>query len=301
MQHLQLIIIALLLFPLHKASAQELNATVEINTQKIQGTNKDVFNNLKTTLGQFINERQWTSLNFKNNERIKCTFSIIVNKYDEGNGSMTCEAYIQSSRPVYNSTYTSPTVSIHDANFNFDFREYDQLEFRDDQIDKNLTALIAYYAYLIIGIDMDTMAPQGGTDILQKAMDVVNNAQNMNTKGWKAMEDESNRYGIINDYLNNGLQPFRQLQYDYHRKGLDQMTANSDQAREAITKSLSLLEKTYSTKSRSALPRLFTEYKRDELVSIYQGKDTSAKKQKIYDILVKVNASQSNYWKKLLN
>ena len=241
------------------------------------------------------------SLNFKNNERIKCTFSIIVNKYDEGNGSMTCEAYIQSSRPVYNSTYTSPTVSIHDANFNFDFREYDQLEFRDDQIDKNLTALIAYYAYLIIGIDMDTMAPQGGTDILQKAMDVVNNAQNMNTKGWKAMEDESNRYGIINDYLNNGLQPFRQLQYDYHRKGLDQMTANSDQAREAITKSLSLLEKTYSTKSRSALPRLFTEYKRDELVSIYQGKDTSAKKQKIYDILVKVNASQSNYWKKLLN
>lgn len=301
MRNLQLIIVTLLLLPLCRTSAQELNATVEVNTQKIQGTNKSIFDNLKSTLTQFINERQWTSQQFEDNERIKCTFSIIVNKYDEGSGSMTCEAYIQSSRPVYNATYTTPTVSIHDANFNFEFREYDQLEFRDDQVDNNLTALVAYYAYLIIGVDMDTMSPEGGTDILQKAMDVANNAQNINTKGWKAMEDESNRYGIINDYMNSGLQTFRQLQYDYHRKGLDQMVANSDQARETISKSMELLEKTYSTKSRSALPRLFTEYKRDELVGIYQGKDTSAKKQKVYDILVKVNASQSNYWKKLLN
>ena len=301
MRYLRLIVLSLLLFSMQSISAQELNATVDINTQKIQGTNKDVFDDLKSTLTHFINERQWTSLKLKNNERIKCAFSIIVNKYDEGNGSMTCEAYIQSSRPVFNSTYTTATLSIHDANFNFDFREHDQLEFRDDQIDNNLTALIAYYAYLIIGVDMDTMAPKGGTEFLQKAMDVVNNAQNMNTKGWKAMEDENNRYGIVNDYLNDGLQSFRQLQYDYHRKGLDQMTSNSDQARETITKSMSLLEKTYSTKSRSALPRLFSEYKRDELVGIYQGKETSAKKQKVYDILTKVNASQSNYWKKLLN
>lgn len=301
MRYLRLIVLSLLLFPMQNVSAQELNATVDINTQKIQGTNKNVFDDLKSTLTHFINERQWTSLKFKNNERIKCAFSIIVNKYDEGNGSMTCEAYIQSSRPVFNSTYTTPTLSIHDTNFNFDFREHDQLEFREDQIDNNLTALIAYYAYLIIGIDMDTMAPQGGTEFLQKAMDVVNNAQNMNTKGWKAMEDDNNRYGIVNDYLNDGLQSFRQLQYDYHRKGLDQMTSNSDQARETITKSMSLLEKTYSTKSRSALPQLFSEYKRDELVGIYQGKETSAKKQKVYDILTKVNASQSNYWKKLLN
>ena len=224
----------------------------------------------------------------------------MVNKYSEDNGLMTCEAYIQSSRPVYNSAYSTTALSIHDVNFNFEYHEFDQLEFRNDQIDNNLTALVAYYVYLIIGVDLDTMSPQGGTDILKQAFDVANNAQSLNAKGWKAFDDESNRFGIINDYLDASMQPFRQLQYDYHRKGLDAMAENSDEARQAITTSLDLLKQAHANKSMSALPRLFSEYKRDELVGIYQGKETSAKKQPVYDTMVAINASQSSYWRKIL-
>lgn len=273
---------------------------MDINTQHVEGTNKAVFDNLKTTLLQFINDRQWTGLQFAANERIRCSFSIIVNKYDESSNLMTCEAYIQSSRPVFNSSYTTTALSIHDVNFNFTFREFDQLEFRDDQVDNALTALIAYYAYLIIGVDLDTMAPEGGTDVLKLALDVANNAQTLNTKGWKAYDDDKNRFGIINDYLDGSMQSFRQLQYDYHRRGLDTMADGSDEGRSAITTAMALLKKAHTDKVRSALPGLFTEWKRDELVSIYQGKETSAKKQGVYDILVAVNASLSSYWKKIL-
>lgn len=300
MRYFRLTFTLLLLLIAFSARSQELNATVDINTQHVQGTNKAVFDNLKTTLTQFVNDRHWTGLQYSPNERIKCAFSIVVNKYSEDNGEMTCEAYIQSSRPVYNSSYSTTTLSIHDANFNFQFHEFDQLDFRNDQVDNNLTALFAYYAYLIIGVDLDTMSPQGGTDVLKLALDVANNAQTLNTKGWKAFDDESNRFGIINDYLDGSMQPFRQLQYDYHRKGLDAMAANSDEARGSITKSLDLLKKAHANKSMSALPRLFSEYKRDELVGIYQGKETSAQKQPIYDMLIAINASQSSFWKKIL-
>ena len=299
MKKLMLIISLMMLMQLPLV-AQELNATVEINTEHVQGTNKSVFDNLKASLTQFINERHWTGAQYELNERIKCSFNIIVNKYNESNGLMTCEAYIQSSRPVFNSSYITTTLSIHDTDFNFEFQEFDQLEFRDDQVDNNLTALIAYYAYLIIGIDMDTMSPEGGTDVLEKAVVLVNNAQNLNAKGWKAFDKDNNRYGIINDYMAEALKPFRQLQYDYHRKGLDNMAKGPDQAREEITASMDQLEKAYFAKTRSALPKLFTEYKRDELVGIYQGKETTAKKQKMGDLLKKINASQSAYWKKML-
>lgn len=280
--------------------AQELDVTINLNTQQIEGTKTSVFESLRNSMMQFLNERNWTGQQYANNERIKCTFSINVNKFSEESGLFTCEAYIQSSRPVFNSTYMTTTLSLRDKDFNFEFHEYDQLEFRDDQIDNALTALMAYYAYLIIGIDLDTMSPLGGTEILQKAMTVANNAQSLNVKGWKAFDDVKNRFGIINDYLDGSMEPFRQMQYIYHRKGLDQMVSSSDEARAAITEAIGLLKTAKSNKSLSSLPQLFSEYKRDELVGIYNKQETSAKKQDIYDFLVKLNAAQSSYWKKIL-
>ena len=300
MQHLRIFLIVCLAWLCGSATAQELNATIDINTQHIQGTNKNVFDNLKTTLTGFMNERHWTDLKYDVNERIKCSISIVVNKYNEDTGLMTCDAYIQGNRPVFNSTYTTTLFIIHDANFNFTYHEFDQLDFRIDQIDNDLTALLAYYAYLIIGFDLDTMAPSGGSDVLQMAYDVANNAQNLNSKGWKAFEDNSNRFGIINDCLEAGMKQFRELQYVYHREGLDQMAENPEKGREAITKAIELLGKAYQAKSRSALPRLFSEYKRNEIVGIYKGQETSAKKQAVFDILTKINASQSEYWKQLM-
>lgn len=280
--------------------AQELNATVEINTSRVDGTNKAVFDELKPAITSFLNERRWTNQQYQPNERIKCGLTIIVNKYNDDTGLASCEAYINAQRPVYGSTYNTVTISRKDKNFDFNYHQFDQLNFSDDNIDNTLTALLAYYAYLIIGIDMDTMAPLGGTEILNKAMTVVNNSQSLNIKGWKSFDDNSNRFGILNDYLEEMFQPFRQMQYKYHREGLDVMTENTDRARNAITESLNLLKEARDNKPLSTWPQLFTEYKRDELVGIYHGQSTESVKQPIYDLLVKLNASQSAYWKELL-
>ena len=162
-----------------------------------------------------------------------------------------------------------------------------------------VTAVIAYYAYLIIGMDMDTMAPLGGSDILQMAMDVANNSQNLGYAGWKAFENDRNRFAIINDYLDGAMEPLRQLEYKYHRLGLDRMTENTDTARMAITESIEMLKQARDQKSMSALPVIFTDIKRDELVSIYSGKGTAEEREKVYNIVFAINASQSNYWEKL--
>lgn len=295
-------IVAIVLAMLHveHLAAQELNATIEVNTSRIDGTNKAVFDNLKENITAFLNERQWTNLQFNNNERIKCGITIILNKYNSDTGLASGEAYINVQRPVYGSTYNTVTFSRKDKDFSFYYHEFDQLEFNDDNIQNSLTALLAYYAYLIIGIDLDTMAPLGGSDILDKAMAVVNNSQNLNAAGWKPFDDSSNRFAIINDYLEEMFAPFRQLQYKYHREGLDIMTENPDRARTAITECFTLLKEARENKPLSPWPQLFTEYKRDELVGIYRGQGTESNKQPIYDLLVKLNASQSAYWKQLL-
>lgn len=281
--------------------AQELNATVDINTQKIEGTNKSIFENLKKTLTEFINDRQWTDYTYQPNERIKCSFNIIVNKYTEANGLFECEAYVQSTRPVYNSAYTTTAFQQHDKKFNFNFQEFDQLNFDDEHITNTLTALIAYYCYMIIGVDMDTMAPLGGKELLQKAMNIADNAQNMEVAGWKALEDLSNRYGIINDLISEGMIPLRQLQYDYYRKGLDQMAANPESARNTILETVvKQLRTAHSNKPLSKLPQYWTETKRDELVGIFRGQGTQQEKQKLHELLVTINAAQSTFWKDIL-
>lgn len=282
------------------ASAQELNCNVELNTSRIDGTNKAVFDNLKEAITTFMNDRRWTNMQFNNNERIKCTLTIIVNKYNSDNGMAACEAYVSAQRPVYGSTYNTVTINRKDKEFNFEYHEFDQLDFNEDNIENSLTALLAYYAYLIIGIDMDTMAPLGGSEILDRAMTVVNNSQSLSAKGWKSFDDASNRFGILNDYLDEKFAPFRQLQYKYHREGLDQMTENPDLARNAITESINLLKAARDGKPISTWPLTFTEYKRDELVGIYRGQGSEQVKQPIYELLNKINASQSAYWKQIL-
>ena len=150
-------------------SAQELDARVTINHQQVQGTSTSVFETLKTTLEQFLNERQWTNMQFKKNERIGCNFAITVKKYSPSENSFQCTLNVQSNRPVYGATYTTTTFAFNDVNFNFNYQEYDQIDFRPDVIDNNLTATLAYYVYLIIGTDMDAMSPLGGTEYLQTA------------------------------------------------------------------------------------------------------------------------------------
>ena len=282
------------------AYSQELQARVTINHNQIQGTDASVFENLQQTLEQFINERQWTNLQFQRNERIACNFNITVTKYDKDNNLFTCNALIQANRPVYNSSYTSILYNNRDDDFNFEFAQFDQLEFNEEMIDNQLTALIAYYAYLIIGLDLDSFSPMGGDDVLQRCMNLTNNAQNLSFTGWKSFDSSRNRFAIINDYLDGAMQSFRQLQYDYYRNGLDEMANNVERGRTNVTTALETqLKKCHEDRPLSLLPQIWTDYKKDELANIYKGKGTQKEKETVYDILFSINASQNNTWEKI--
>ena len=280
--------------------AQELQAKITINHNQIQGTDASVFENLQQTLEQFVNEQQWTTLQFQKNERIVCNFNITVTKYDQSENIFTANALIQANRPVYNSSYTTTLYNNRDNDFNFSFAQFDQLNFNEEQIDNQLTALFAYYAYLIIGLDLDSFAPMGGEDILQRCLNLANNAQNLDYPGWKAFDNDRNRFAIINDYLEGSMKPFRQLQYDYYRKGLDEMANNVERGRTEITTALENdLKKAHEDRPLSMLPQIWTDYKKDELANIYKGKGTQKEKEKVYDILFSINASQNNSWEKI--
>ena len=280
--------------------AQELMAKVTINHNQIQGTDASVFENLQQTLEQFINDRQWTNLQFQKNERIVCNFNITVTKYDAASNLFTCTALIQANRPVFNASYTPTLYNNKDGDFNFEFAQFDQLNFNEEQIDNQLTALIAYYAYLIIGLDLDSFSPMGGEDILQRCLNLVNNAQNLNFTGWKAFDNDRNRFAFINDYMEGAMKPFRQLQYDYYRSGLDEMATNAERGRTNITTTIeNNLKKVHEDKPLSLLPQIWTDYKKDELSNIYKGKGTQKEKQSVYEILFAINASQSNAWDKI--
>lgn len=293
-------ILFLLVFIANSATAQELNAKVTINHNQIQGTDASVFENLQQTLEQFINDKQWTNLQFQKNERIQCNFNITVTKYDQSSNLFTCTALIQANRPVYNSAYNTTLYNNQDADFNFEFAQFDQLTFNDETVDNQLTALIAYYAYLIIGLDLDSFAPMGGEDVLQRCMNLANNAQNLNFAGWKAFDNDRNRFAIINDYLDGAMSPFRQLQYDYYRTGLDEMANNVERGRTNITTALENdLKKCHDDRPMSLLPQIWTDYKKDELANIYKGHGTQKEKESVYEILFGINASQNATWDKI--
>lgn len=281
-------------------NAQELQVKVNVNHSQIQGTDASIFENLQQTIEQFMNERSWTDLQFLKNERIQCNLNITVNKYQRNENSFECTALIQANRPVYNSAYNSTLYNNKDANFDFDFQQFDQLNFAEENIDNQLTALLAYYAMLIIGLDLDSFSPMGGTDVLQRCLLLVNNAQNLGFTGWKSFEDNKNRFAVINDYLDEAMKPFRQLQYDYYRKGLDEMANNAERGRTEISAALENdLKAAHEDKPLSLLPQIWTDFKKDELANIYKGKGTQKEKQRIYDLLMGINASQSNSWEQI--
>lgn len=277
--------------------AQELDAKVVVNHSKIQGTNTSVFTTLQEAMTEFINSRKWSNAQYTTRERIACSFNLVVNEYND-DGRFGCSLMVQANRPVYNSSYNTTVFNFNDNAVDFNYIEHDKLEFSDDIIDNNLTAVLAYYVYLIIGLDMDTFAPKGGTGLLQKAENVVNNAQMLGEDGWKAFGDSKNRHALVNDYMNGAMEPYRQLIYDYHRKGLDEMAQNAERGRSNITTSLTLLEKTKQDKPMSVLPQLFTEIKKDELLNIY-SKGTTKEKEEVIRILSFVNPSLTSDWEKI--
>lgn len=281
------------------AQGQELNARVNINRSQVSNTKGEVFDALQKTMADFLNNHKWTELTFRDNEKIQCTFNLTVSTYSDTDNSFVCSLLLSSTRPVYGSSYTTTGYSVKDPQFTFTFKEHDQLEFNINNIDNNLVALLAYYAYVIIGMDMDTMAPKGGTPYLQTAEQIVQAGQALDFPGWKAFDDSKNRFGLLNDYMDGAMESMRQFEYVYHRKGLDRMATAPDSARAVIAEGLELLREAHQAKTMSQVPQLFTEYKREELLNIFADKGTKEEREKAYEILFAIDASQNESWKKL--
>ncbi len=280
-------------------NAQELEARVTINHSQVETTRTEVFDALQTKLTDFLNNHKWTEIPFRENEKIQCNFNITVNTYKQDENVLECTLLMNSIRPVYGSTYNTVAYSVNDKEFTFEFNEFDQLEYQENQVDNNLVALLAYYAYMIIGMDLDTMAPMGGTDCFHVAQDIAIAGESMGFPGWKTFGDSGNRYGLLNDYMDGALECMREFNYIYHRKGLDRMTEVPDSARATITDALELLHEANTAKNLTRVAQLFTEYKRDELVNIYEKKGTREEKDKAYEILFAIDASQQNTWEKI--
>ena len=296
------IFLCLLLSAALGINAQELLVKVNVNHSQIEGSEVSVFTNLQQSLEQFLNDRQWTSLQFQKNERIHCTFNITVNKYVREEHLFECTAMIQANRPVFNSAYTSTLFNIKDENFIFKYSEFDQLNYNDETVDNQLTALSAYYIYLILGLDLDSFTLMGGTDILQRCFNLVNNAQSLSYPGWKPYEDSKNRFAIINDLLSESMKPFRKLQYSYYRLGLDEMAGNAERGRTQITETLENdLSAAHQANPLSLLPQIWTDYKNEELVNIYHRHGNRKEKESVYNLLMSINASQSTMWDNILN
>jgi len=280
--------------------AQELDPTVTINATRIQGTNREIFRTLESNLKDFMSNQVWTDYKFNDFERIKCSFAITVNTYEANTGKFECEMAVQSTRPVYGSTYNTTVFNFHDSDIGFNYTEQDRIEYTPgNSPENNLIAIMAFYSYLIIGLDFDTMSLNGGSDILRQAENIAAGAGALGG-GWRSFDTNTNRYTIISDYMNGSLSAYRQLLYDYHRKGLDDMSTNADRGRGTITQSLDLLVATKQAKGTSVLPTLFTEIKKDELVNIY-SKGLAKEKEKVASLLADVNPSLSDDWNTIKN
>lgn len=293
-----LLLLAVLFMPLHaSAEGEELDAKVTLNASKVQGSNTEVFKQLEESLSEFVNNRKWTANTYEEHERISCNFTFVVNSYSN-DGSFDCSLMIQAVRPVFAASYNSTLFMFEDKSIKFTYQPYDRLEFVEDNLDNNLTATVAFYVYLIIGLDFDSMGELGGSEFLNKALNIANNAQNLGDAGWRAGSSNNNRYSIIDDYLNGAMEPVRKLMYRYHRLGLDTMFKNAAEGRKAITEGIKLLGKAYEDRPMAYFTKLFTEYKVDEIVNVY-SKCTADEKKSVVEILSRINPSLSSEWDKI--
>jgi hypothetical protein len=272
----KLIVYVLLLTIACAARAQDLNARVKVMSGKIQTTNTHIFQSLETAMKDFLNGHKWSPDNILPQERIECNFVLNIISWD-GNSNFNGELQIQSTRPVYNASYSTPILNISDKDFDFTYTEGQTIDYTDQNYQSNLTSVMAFYAYIIVGMDYDTFSRLGGSPYFAAAQTVVINAQAGSGKGWKAFDGNINRYWLAENMNNKAYIAMREFIYDYHRNGLDQMADNAVKGRKAIADVLPSLSQVDRTRLGSMLPLLFFTAKNSELVSIFSKGDTKEK------------------------
>ena|SRR2546428_4862856 len=289
--------VVILFFALN-SSAQDLFCRVSVVHPQIQTSDERIFKALEKQIQEFLNNRKWAADNIQPQERIEASITINVSNWD-GNSRFEATAQIQSSRPVFGASYNTPILNINDKDWNFDYQELQALEYNESgDNNNNLALLLAYYANIIVGLDYDTFSLEGGTQYFNKAQTVLNNAQNSIYAGWKAYENDKNRYWLTENLLNNIFKPVRDMNYMYHRRGLDLFYSNIDKGRTDLLTSLTTIERAYNERPTGFLFITFFTAKSDEIANILQKADP-AMRLKVLPILKTIDPVNYNKYEQV--
>ncbi|NND93528.1 MAG: DUF4835 family protein [Flavobacteriales bacterium] len=274
--------------------AQELNCRVQVVAPQVSNVERRVLDGLRDAVRDFMNDRKWTNDKFDLDERIECNLLLTLNEVSN-NTRFSGKLQVQSNRIVFNSNYDSPMLNLVDEDVSFEYLENTILEFQLDQHRSNLASILAYYAYIIVGMDYDSFALEGGTPHFSNAQQVVVNAQNSSDAGWKAFENNKNRYWLVENALHQAFKPLRSANYNFHRNGLDKMYENANLGRAKITQSISSLRKVHQSRPLSYNMRLFFLAKADEILNIYADAPVPEKNSVYNDLQIMDPANISKY------
>ncbi|MBD5315939.1 MAG: DUF4835 family protein [Bacteroides sp.] len=279
---LSILALLMLLWPVGKAGAQELNCTVEVNSSLVEGTNTSLFETLQEAISEYMNTTKFTNAQFSPNEKIECRLFFTIGSVE--NDVLSGDLQVQSTRPVYNSSYTTTMLNFKDSGIEFSYQQGEPLIFNETSMESNLTAILNFYAYLFLALDFDSFSPRGGQPYFDRLATIVQQAQSSGEKGWRAFEDTKNRSAVLSAYTDGSTSVLRDLNYQYHRKGLDEMSVSPDKGRNNITKNLEALTTVYSAQPMSVGLSMFKDAKLDELVNVY-SKSQQVERDQVYKLL----------------
>lgn len=286
-------------FIVFNASSQELNCTVTLNADKIRGSNKSVFKTLQNSISEYLNTTKWTNKLVKSNEKIQCAISIFILEEPQTN-EYKGNIQILVNRPVYNSTYQTTIFNFKDDNLSFNYKEFDPLRYNENSFDSNLTSMLTFYAYTILGIDADTFSPKGGEVFYKQAENVINLSQQSGYLGWNKIDGNGSRYELNENLVSPVYVEFRNAMYQYHREGLDIMYTSSEVGKKAIADAILRLQKIYDARPNAFILRVFTDTKADEIVTIFSEGPTFDVTP-LRDVLLKISPYNNSKWKNLKN
>jgi len=288
--------IFVILFTLMHVNAQELDCSITVNADKIPGSNKQIFTTLENSLNEFVNQKRWTNFNYKPQERINCNFTITI--LEQSGSDFKGHIQIQSSRPIYNSSYLTPVFNFKDNNFSFQYAEFEPLQFNENQFESNLVSVISFYVYSILGFDGDTFSLNGGTPHFKQAQNILVQAQQSGFVGWNQNDGNGTRFTLIDNILSPTYNLFRNTLYEYHLKGSDGMSSDKIKSKQNIAKSLEGLKSIYEVRPNAFLLRVFMDSKATEIVSIFSDGprfDTF----KLKEDLLKISPVNATKWNEI--
>lgn len=294
----KIIILLFSAFLSFQASAQELDCNVRVNSRMVEGSDKQVFNNMQKAIFEFMNNTKWTDYKFQINERIECTFLFTIDERvsaDEFTGKLN----VVVRRPVFGSSYNTPLLNWEDKNIHFYFIEDQPIEFNENTYTTNLSSILAFYANIVLGLDFDSYEKFGGSEFFTRAQNIVSIAQSGNETGWSSFDSQKNRYWLAENYTNNSYAAIREASYLYHRQGLDKMQDNIDIGRSKVVEAIELLKVVNEQRPNLFILKLFLEAKSDEIVDIFK-EGTSMEKTTVVNILKELDPANSSQYDKIM-